>query len=32
MDAWLDRMKHNSGIIPSFVDLDGTISGPASKW
>ena len=23
MDAWLDRMKQNSGIIPSFVDLDG---------
>ena len=24
MDAWLDRMKQNGGIIPSFVDLDGT--------
>src|SRR5205809_454113 len=23
MDAWLDRMKRNGGIIPSFVDLDG---------
>ena len=32
MDAWLDRMKHNNGIIPSFVDLDGTIGGPEGKW
>ena len=24
MDAWLARMKQNGGIIPSFVDLDGT--------
>jgi hypothetical protein len=32
MDAWLDRMKQNSGIIPSFVDLDGTIGGPEGKW
>ena len=32
MDAWLDRMKQNGGIIPSFVDLDGTIGGPAGKW
>ena len=23
MDAWLDRMKQNIGIVPSFVDLDG---------
>ena len=28
MDAWLARMKQNDGIIPSFVDLDGTIGGP----
>ena len=28
MDAWLDRMKQNHGIIPSFVDLDGKIGGP----
>ena len=28
MDAWLDRMKQNDGIIPSFVDLDGRIGGP----
>jgi len=32
MDAWLDRMKHNNGIIPSFVDLDGKIGGPNGKW
>jgi len=32
MDAWLDRMKRNGGIIPSFVDLDGTIGGVAGKW
>jgi hypothetical protein len=32
MDAWLDRMKRNNGIIPSFVDLDGRIGGPNGKW
>ncbi len=32
MDAWLDRMKRNNGIIPSFVDLDGKIGGAAGKW
>ena len=32
MDAWLDRLKQNGGIIPSFVDLDGRIGGPAGKW
>jgi hypothetical protein len=32
MDAWLDRMKRNNGIIPSFVDLDGKIGGPEGKW
>src|SRR5262245_36553543 len=32
MDAWLDRMKRNNGIIPSFVDLDGRIGGPDGKW
>jgi hypothetical protein len=32
MDAWLDRMKQNNGIIPSFVDLDGRIGGPEGKW
>ncbi|HJZ74261.1 MAG TPA: hypothetical protein VKE51_21130 [Vicinamibacterales bacterium] len=32
MDAWLDRMKRNGGIIPSFVDLDGTIGGADGTW
>jgi hypothetical protein len=32
MDAWLDRMKQNGGIIPSFIDLDGRIGGPEGKW
>jgi hypothetical protein len=32
VDAWLDRMKRNNGIIPSFVDLDGRIGGPEGKW
>jgi hypothetical protein len=25
-------MKQNDGIIPSFVDVDGTIGGPARRW
>ncbi len=32
MDAWLDRMKQNGGVIPSFVDLDGRIGGPDGAW
>jgi len=32
MDAWLDRMQRNGGVIPSFVDLDGKIGGPEGKW
>jgi hypothetical protein len=32
MDAWVDRMKQNGGIIPSFVDLDGRIGGPDAQW
>ena len=32
MDAWLERMKRNNGIIPSFVDLDGKIGGSDGKW
>jgi hypothetical protein len=32
MDAWLDRMKRNNGIIPSFVDLDGRIGGSEGQW
>lgn len=32
MDAWLGRMKHNRGIIPSFVDLEGRIGGADGRW
>ncbi len=32
MDAWLERMKQNGGVIPSFVDLDGRIGGPEGQW
>ncbi|HVT91033.1 MAG TPA: hypothetical protein VHD56_19425 [Tepidisphaeraceae bacterium] len=32
MDAWVDRMKQNHWILPSFVDLDGKIGGPEGKW
>jgi hypothetical protein len=32
MDAWLERMARNGGIIPSFVDLDGSIGGPGRQW
>jgi hypothetical protein len=32
MDAWLVRMKQNGGIIPSFVDVDGTIGGRGNRW
>jgi hypothetical protein len=32
MDAWLDRMTQNGGIIPSFVDSDGRIGGPEGAW
>lgn len=32
VDAWIERMKQNKGIIPSFVDLDGRIGGPNGKW
>ena len=32
MDAWLGRMTQNGGIIPSFVDVDGSIGGPDRKW
>src|SRR5687768_17226381 len=31
-DAWIERMKQNNGIIPTFVDLDGKIGGPGGKW
>jgi hypothetical protein len=33
MDAWLDRMKRNGGVIPSYVDYrDGKIGGPENHW
>jgi hypothetical protein len=32
MDAWLERMKENDGVIPSFVDLDGRIGGADRRW
>lgn len=32
MDAWLERMRRNGGIIPSFVDLDGKIGGADNTW
>jgi hypothetical protein len=33
MDAWLDRMKRNGGVIPSYVDYrDGKIGGPENRW
>ena len=33
MDAWLERMEANDGIIPTNVGLDGTIGGAAGgKW
>jgi hypothetical protein len=32
MDAWLDRMQQNGGIIPSYVGLDGRIGGAEGAW
>jgi len=33
VDAWLDRMHKNGGIIPSNIGLDGTIGGGSGgKW
>jgi hypothetical protein len=32
MDAWLDRMKQNGGVIPSYVGLDGRIGGAEGAW
>lgn len=32
MNAWLDRMAQNGGVIPSFVDLDGRIGGRDGHW
>ncbi len=32
MDAWLERMRQNKGIIPSKIGLDGKIGGVDGKW
>jgi hypothetical protein len=33
LDGWLDRMKRNGGVIPSYVDYrDGKIGGPENRW
>jgi hypothetical protein len=32
VDGWLERMKQNNGVIPTFVDLDGKVGGPTGKW
>ncbi len=32
MDAWVNRMKQNHWIIPSYVDLDGKVGGREGKW
>ena len=32
MDAWLERMAHNGGVIPSYVALDGRIGGAEGAW
>jgi hypothetical protein len=32
MDAWLERMQRNAGIIPSKIGLDGKIGGDDGKW
>ncbi len=32
MNAWLERMKQNGGVIPSYISLDGTIGGHRQRW
>lgn len=33
MEAWLERMRRNGGIIPSFVDhRDGRVGGQDNRW
>jgi hypothetical protein len=32
VDGWLERMKQNNGVIPTFVDLEGKSGGPSGKW
>src|SRR5436190_16118618 len=32
MDAWLERMNKNNGVVPSKIGLDGKIGGDDGKW
>jgi hypothetical protein len=32
VDAWLERMRQNGGIIPSHIGLDGKIGGDDGTW
>ncbi|MCX6950815.1 MAG: hypothetical protein NTV51_01310, partial [Verrucomicrobia bacterium] len=32
MDAWLDRMRQNGGVIPSHIGLDGRVGGADGRW
>ena len=32
VDAWLERMRQNGGIIPSHVDLEGRVGGTDGTW
>ena len=32
VDAWMDRMEANGGIMPSKVGLDGKVGGKSGKW
>lgn len=32
LDAWLERMRQNGGVLPSYVDLDGEVGGPRGEW
>src|SRR5262245_40748300 len=32
MDAWLERMRQNGGIMPSHVGLDGVVGGADGPW
>jgi len=32
VDAWVERMAENDGIIPTKIGLDGSIGGPDGNW
>jgi len=32
MDAWLERMRQNGGVIPSHIGLDGKVGGADGRW